>query len=100
MEISIMILSAHYIKAFVEGNHVLYFWIVFIKHLNDSDPNAALYWLGRMLEAGEDPLYVARRLIRCASEDIGLADNSALPLVINQKKGGAMHDNNDDNIRQ
>lgn len=53
-----------------------------------------------MLEAGEDPLYVARRLIRCASEDIGLADNSALPLVINKKREGAMHDNNDDDIRQ
>ena len=46
-----------------------------------SDADAALYWLARMLEAGEDPLYVARRLVRCASEDIGLADNSALPLV-------------------
>lgn len=46
-----------------------------------SDADAALYWLGRMLEAGEDPLYVARRLVRCASEDIGLADNTALPLV-------------------
>lgn len=76
------------------------FGLSFIKHLTDSDPNAALYWLGRMLEAGEDPLYVARRLIRCASEDIGLADNSALPLVINKKREGAMHDNNDDDIRQ
>lgn len=46
-----------------------------------SDANAALYWLGRMLEAGEDPLYIARRLVRCASEDIGLADNTALTLV-------------------
>ncbi|ORE09478.1 P-loop containing nucleoside triphosphate hydrolase protein [Rhizopus microsporus var. microsporus] len=52
------------------------------KSIRGSDPNAALYWLGRMLEAGEDPLYVARRLIRCASEDIGLADNSALPLAV------------------
>jgi putative ATPase len=46
-----------------------------------SDADAALYWLGRMLQGGEDPLYIARRLIRAASEDIGLADNTALPLV-------------------
>lgn len=48
------------------------------KCLRDSDVDAALYWLARMLEAGEDPLYVARRLIRFASEDIGAADNKAL----------------------
>ena len=44
------------------------------KSLRDSDPDGALYWLGRMLEAGEDPLYVARRLVRFASEDVGNAD--------------------------
>jgi putative ATPase len=48
------------------------------KSVRNSDPDAALYWLGRMLEAGEDPLYVARRLIRMASEDIGLAEPGAL----------------------
>lgn len=48
------------------------------KSMRGSDANAALYWLGRMLEAGEDPLYVARRLVRFASEDIGLADPGAL----------------------
>jgi putative ATPase len=48
------------------------------KSLRDSDPQASLYWLARMLEAGEDPLYVARRLIRFASEDVGLADPQAL----------------------
>jgi putative ATPase len=48
------------------------------KSLRGSDANAALYWLGRMLEAGEDPLYVARRLVRFASEDIGVADPQAL----------------------
>ncbi len=48
------------------------------KSLRDSDPDASLYWLGRMLEAGEDPLYVARRLVRFASEDIGMADPHAL----------------------
>lgn len=52
------------------------------KSVRNSDPDAALYWLGRMLEAGEDPLYVARRLIRMASEDIGLADPQALPLAV------------------
>ncbi len=55
------------------------------KCLRDSDPHAALYWLARMLEAGEDPLYVARRLIRFASEDIGLADNQALLIAIAAK---------------
>ena len=48
------------------------------KSMRGSDADAALYWLGRMIEAGEDPLYVARRLIRFASEDIGLADPNAL----------------------
>jgi len=48
------------------------------KSLRGSDADAALYWLGRMLEAGEDPLYVARRLVRFASEDIGMADPRAL----------------------
>ncbi|KAJ1678891.1 DNA-dependent ATPase mgs1, partial [Spiromyces aspiralis] len=50
------------------------------KSLRGSDDNASLYWLGRMLTAGDDPLYVARRLIVVASEDVGLADNHALPL--------------------
>jgi len=48
------------------------------KSLRDSDPDASLYWLARMVEAGEDPLYVARRLVRFASEDIGMADPQAL----------------------
>lgn len=51
------------------------------KSMRNSDPDAALYWLARMLEAGEDPLYIARRLIRFSSEDIGLADTHALPLA-------------------
>jgi putative ATPase len=50
------------------------------KSVRNSDPDASLYWLGRMLEAGEDPLYIARRLVRMAVEDIGLADPSALAL--------------------
>ena len=52
------------------------------KSLRGSDPDAALYWLGRMLEAGEDPLYIARRLVRFASEDIGLADPQALMIAV------------------
>jgi len=54
----------------------------FHKSLRGSDPNAALYWLGRMLEAGEDPLYIARRLIRFASEDVGNADPQALQVSV------------------
>lgn len=50
------------------------------KSVRNSDADASLYWLGRMLEAGEDPLYIARRLVRMAVEDIGLADPSALAL--------------------
>jgi len=52
------------------------------KSVRNSDPDAALYWLGRMLEAGEDPLYVARRVVRMAVEDIGLADPQALALCM------------------
>jgi len=55
------------------------------KSLRDSDPQAGLYWLGRMLEAGEDPLYIARRLIRFASEDVGMADPHALLVAIAAK---------------
>lgn len=51
------------------------------KSVRGSDGDAAMYWLARMLSQGEDPLYIARRMVVCASEDIGLADNSALPLV-------------------
>jgi putative ATPase len=52
------------------------------KSVRNSDADAALYWLGRMLEAGEDPLYVARRLIRMASEDVGMADPKALEVAV------------------
>jgi putative ATPase len=52
------------------------------KSLRGSDPDAALYWLGRMLEAGEDPLYIARRLVRFASEDVGVADPQALVITV------------------
>ncbi len=55
------------------------------KSLRDSDPDGALYWLGRMLDAGEDPLYVARRLVRFASEDVGNADPQALRITLDAK---------------
>ena len=50
--------------------------------MRNTDPDAAVYWLARMLEAGEDPLYVARRLVRFASEDIGMADSRALEVAV------------------
>ncbi len=53
------------------------------KSMRNSDPDASLYWLGRMLEAGEDPVYIARRMVRFASEDVGLADVRALSVALN-----------------
>jgi putative ATPase len=55
------------------------------KSVRNSDPDAALYWLARMLESGEDPLYLARRLVRMASEDIGLAEPGALAVTLAAK---------------
>ena len=55
------------------------------KSVRNSDPDAALYWLGRMLEAGEDPLYIARRIVRMAVEDIGLAEPEALDLCMSAR---------------
>ena len=52
------------------------------KSMRNSDPDAAVYWMCRMLDGGEDPLYIARRLIRFASEDVGMADPQALPLAV------------------
>jgi putative ATPase len=59
------------------------------KSMRNSDPDATLYWLGRILEAGDDPLYVARRIVRFAAEDVGLADPRALPLAMAAQQ--AMH---------
>lgn len=56
------------------------------KSIRDSDPDATLYWLCRMLEGGDDPLYVARRLVRAASEDVGLADPRALQLTMSAQQ--------------
>lgn len=52
------------------------------KSMRNSDPDAAVYWMCRMLDGGEDPLYIARRLVRFTSEDIGMADSHALPLAV------------------
>ena len=60
------------------------------KSMRNSDPDAAVYWLARMLEAGEDPLYVARRVVRFASEDVGLADPKALQVAVSAYE--ACHD--------
>ncbi|SHE58884.1 Recombination protein MgsA [Desulfacinum infernum DSM 9756] len=71
---------AHYDKSGEEHYNLI---SAFHKSLRGSDPDAALYWMARMLEAGEDPLYVARRLIVAASEDVGLADPFALVQAVN-----------------
>ena len=55
------------------------------KSMRNSDPDAAMYWLARMVEAGEDPLYIARRLVRFASEDVGVADPQALVVAMSAK---------------
>jgi putative ATPase len=60
------------------------------KSMRNSDPDAAVYWLARMLEAGEDPMYVARRLIRFASEDVGNADPHALSVAVAAKDAAHM----------
>ena len=60
------------------------------KSVRSSDADAALYWLARMLEAGEDRLYIARRLVRMAIEDIGLADPRALEQAIAAHAGGPL----------
>ena len=52
------------------------------KSMRNSDPDAAVYWLARMLEAGEDPLYIARRVVRFASEDVGMADSRCLEIAV------------------
>lgn len=57
------------------------------KALRGSDPDAAVYWLGRMISAGEDPLYIARRMVRFASEDVGNADPAALGIALNAMEG-------------
>lgn len=80
------------IKTTLKRTHMLYDRVgdshydtisAFHKSVRGSDPDATLFYLGRMLEAGEDPLFVARRMVRIASEDVGLADDSCLPFAVN-----------------
>ena len=61
-----------------------HYWLIsaFIKSMRDSDPDGTVYWLARMLEAGEDPLFVARRIVILAAEDVGLADPQALSVAV------------------
>jgi putative ATPase len=54
----------------------------FIKSMRGTDPDATVYWLAKMLTAGEDPRFIARRIIICASEDVGIADPRALTLAV------------------
>jgi len=84
-------ISSEIIKEAFQKSHLLYdkdgeehYNIISALHksLRGSDANAALYWLARMLEAGEDPLYIARRLVRFASEDVGLANSRALEQAV------------------
>ena len=87
--------SAHVSVADIEGAlqqpSLLYdragdqhYWLIsaFIKSMRDSDPDGTVYWLARMLEAGEDPLFVARRIVILAAEDVGLADPQALSVAV------------------
>ena len=60
------------------------------KSIRGGDDNAALYYLGRMLRGGEDPAFIGRRLVRCASEDVGLADPTALPLAVSAMQGSQL----------
>lgn len=85
------VVTEQHVKEGLQRSHILYdrageehFNCISALHksLRGSHQNAALYWLGRMLEGGEDPLYVARRLVRFASEDVGLADPAALPQAV------------------
>ncbi|KKQ33446.1 MAG: AAA ATPase central domain protein [candidate division TM6 bacterium GW2011_GWF2_37_49] len=84
------IITSEQIKKILQKSHIYYdksgeehYNIISALHksMRGCDPNAALYWLARMLEGGEDPIYVARRLLRFASEDVGLADNFAMVLA-------------------
>ncbi len=76
------ILNRSYSKYAKSGEEHYNFISAFIKSMRGSDPDAAVYYLSCMLEAGEDPIYIARRIIRFASEDIGLADPNAMPVAV------------------
>ncbi|XP_076001043.1 ATPase WRNIP1 [Genypterus blacodes] len=86
-----IVITEEHVKEGLQRSHILYDKAgeehyncisALHKSMRGSHENASLYWLGRMLEGGEDPIYVARRLVRFASEDIGMADPSALPQAV------------------
>uniref|UniRef100_A0A3Q3FQ25 WRN helicase interacting protein 1 n=1 Tax=Labrus bergylta TaxID=56723 RepID=A0A3Q3FQ25_9LABR len=86
-----IVVKEEHIKEALQRSHILYDKAgeehyncisALHKSMRGSHENASLYWLGRMLEGGEDPLYVARRLVRFASEDVGMADPAALPQAV------------------
>jgi putative ATPase len=88
-------ISADNVERAMQQRHLLYdragdqhydFISALHKSLRGSDPDASLYWLGMMIEAGEDPLYIARRMVRFASEDVGLADPQALAVSLHAKE--------------
>ncbi|KAJ3594628.1 hypothetical protein NHX12_003935 [Muraenolepis orangiensis] len=90
-EAAAVVVQEKHVKEGLQRSHILYdkageehFNSISALHksMRGSHENASLYWLGRMLEGGEDPLYVARRLVRFASEDVGLADPMALPQAV------------------
>ncbi|PNF22466.1 ATPase WRNIP1 [Cryptotermes secundus] len=92
----VILISLDDIKDGVKRSHLLYdrkgdehYNIISAMHksIRASDDNAALYWMTRMLQGGEDPLYIARRLVRAASEDIGLADPMALTVAVSAMQG-------------
>eukprot|EP00066_Takifugu_rubripes_P008835 XP_003975340.1 PREDICTED: ATPase WRNIP1 [Takifugu rubripes] len=87
----VILVKEQHIKEGLQRSHILYDKAgeehyncisALHKSMRGSDENASLYWLGRMLEGGEDPIYVARRMVRFASEDVGLADPAALPQAV------------------
>ena len=83
IEQSLQVKALHYDKSGEEHFNLI---SAFHKSLRGSDPDAALYWLGRMLMAGEDPLYIVRRMVRFASEDVGNADPQALTIAMSAKE--------------
>ncbi len=88
-------MSAPEVRSWLSSGRVVYDWggeehynliSALHKSIRNSDPDAALYWLFRMLEGGEDPLFIARRVVRAASEDVGNADPAALRLALDAKE--------------
>lgn len=86
-----VVIDRNFVRSMLKRTHFLYDRVgdqhydtisALHKSVRGSDPDAALYYLGRMLESGEDPLFIARRMVRMASEDIGSADDTCLPFAV------------------